>query len=253
MIRKQEYDLETYPFEPNDFLFYFRSLYHDRGIKAFYQLFNRTRRRPYSRGLIARFAPTGIGLEIGVGARTICPTTRTVLSDGYSEHGVANSIAKVFFMGDEIPYKDETFSFVLSEHVLEHIANPIKMLKEWIRVLKKNGHVFLFLPHKERTFDRFRKITTLEHLISDYENDISFDDQGHLKEWWQDIVEKGLMPDHYKHIGKQDVTGTGSIHHHVWTEKEIAELLEYVELKVVLIDPKVHDRRDTFVVVGRKI
>jgi hypothetical protein len=66
-------------------------------------------------------------------------------------------------------------------------------------------------------------------------------------------VEKGLMPDHYKHIPKQDLIRTGSLHHHVWTEKEIAELLEYVELKVVLIDPKVHDRRDTFVVVGRKI
>lgn len=252
MIKKQEYDLESYPFESNDFLFYFRNLYHDRGVKAFYQLFNRTRRRSYSRSLISRFVPKGVGLEIGVGARTICPTTRTVLSDGYSEHGGTNSIAKTFLMGDEIPYKDETFSFLLSEHVLEHVANTIKMLKEWVRVLKKNGHLFVFLPHKERTFDKFRNITTLEHLISDYENNIPSDDEGHLEEWWQNVVEKGLMPDQYKHIRKQDLIKTGSFHHHVWTEKQIVELLKYLELKVVFVDPKVYDRRDTFVVIGRK-
>jgi hypothetical protein len=126
MIKKQEYDLGTYPFEPNDFLFYFRSLYHDRGPKAFYQLFNRTRRRPYSRGLISRFAPTGIGLEIGVGARTICPSTRTVLSDGYSEHGAANSIAKVFFMGDEIPYN---LHFALRKNISGIFELPPTLLK----------------------------------------------------------------------------------------------------------------------------
>lgn len=35
------------------------------------------------------------------------------------------------------PIKDETYEFVLSSNNLEHIANPIKALKESFRILKK--------------------------------------------------------------------------------------------------------------------
>jgi hypothetical protein len=91
-----ELKVSDYPFETCDFLFYLKNLWRDRGFKTFYQCFNRPLRRSYSRGLIQKYAPHGLGLELGVGERTICPTQRTVLSDGYTEHGVGKSIAKVF-------------------------------------------------------------------------------------------------------------------------------------------------------------
>lgn len=246
-------NIEDYPFAHNDFMHYFKSLYKDRGLKAIYQFLNRPHYRAFSKGLITKFAPTGVGLEIGVGARTICPATRTILSDGYSEHGLDNSVARVFFKGDKIPYENKSFDFVLSEHVLEHISNPIKAIKEWLRVTKSGGHIFLFLPHKERTNDCHRLTTTLEHLIEDEKNDVSFDDSTHFNDWIENVVNKGLMPDHYKHIDKEELLKTASIHHHVWTEKEIIELLEYLNLKVVYSNNKVPDRRDSFVVIAQKI
>lgn len=243
---------ESYPFEKSDFRHYFKTLYRDRGLKAIYQFLNRPQRRPYSRSLIQRFAPVGVGLEIGCGARTIAPTNRTVLSDAYSEHGVHHSIAKVFFKGDSIPYQDGTFNFLLSEHVLEHVTNPIKVLEEWVRVLRGDGFLFIFLPHKERTNDRFRQVTTLSHLIEDYENNTSFDDETHFDDWYEQVVQRGLMPDHYKHLSKEELLKTASLHQHVWTEKEIVELCQYVGLEIVFVDAKVRDRRDSFVVIAKK-
>lgn len=252
-MTKNYQSLESYPFQANDFLYYFKNLKRDRGFKAFYQFLNRPLRRSYSRGLIQKYAPDGYGLEVGVGVRTIAPTDRTVLSDGFAEHGVSQSIARAFFKGDDIPYPEGTFSFVLSEHVLEHIPNPIKSLKEWIRVLKVGGKIITVLPHKERTNDCHREVTKLSHLIDDYDNDVPLDDDTHFQDWWDNVVEKGLMPEHYKHIPKDELISTGSIHHHVWTEKEIVELYEYLGLKVVYVDPKVYDRRDSFVVIAEKI
>jgi SAM-dependent methyltransferase len=245
-------NLNDYPFQSSDFLFYFKTLWKDRGPKAIYQFLNRPHRRSFSRSLIKRFAPKDIGLEIGVGARTIAPTERTVLSDAYSEHGVHDSIAQVFFKGDKIPYSDGTFSFVMSEHVLEHIANPISALNEWIRVLRPGGKIILFLPHKERTNDSLREITSLEHLIQDEASKVPYNDDGHFQDWWENVVEKGLMPPHYQHMPKKELLDTCSIHHHVWTDKEIIKLFEYLKLKIVFSNSDVHDRRDSFVVIGEK-
>jgi len=251
-MQESTLDKSQYSFESNDLIFYLKTLWKDRGIKAFYQFLNRPHRRPYSRSLIRQFAPDGIGLEIGVGARTIAPTNRTILSDAFSEHGVHDSIAKVFFKGDHIPYANDSFSFVLSEHVMEHIANPISALKEWIRVLGPSGKIILFLPHKERTNDRYREVTTLSHLIQDYENNVAYNHDGHFEDWRSNVVDKGLMPEHYRHMAKEELLNTCSIHHHVWTAKEIIQLLEYLGLKIVFHDDNVFDRRDSFVVIAQK-
>ncbi len=62
----------------------------------------------------------------------------------------------------------EYFDIILSCHSLEHIANPIKALKEWKRVLKSNGYILFILPAHKYTFDHQRPITKVKHLIEDY-------------------------------------------------------------------------------------
>jgi hypothetical protein len=60
---------------------------------------------------------------------------------------------------------------VLSSHCLEHVANPILALREWLRVMTPDGTLVLVLPHKEGTFDHQRPTTTLGHMIDDYERE----------------------------------------------------------------------------------
>jgi ubiquinone/menaquinone biosynthesis C-methylase UbiE len=45
----------------------------------------------------------------------------------------------------------ETYEILLSSDCLEHIANPIKALLEWKRVLKSNYLMLLILPNKKVT------------------------------------------------------------------------------------------------------
>ena len=41
---------------------------------------------------------------------------------------------------------NKTYDYLYASHVLEHIANPIKALKEWLRVIKNEGYLILILP-----------------------------------------------------------------------------------------------------------
>ena len=94
--------------------------------------------------------------------------------------------------GDAIPLPDASQDFVISSHVLEHFMNPIKALIEWDRLLKPGGIIFMIVPHKDRTSDKNKVRTTLQHLIDDYQNETTKsndDENGHEHVWiTEDII-----------------------------------------------------------------
>jgi hypothetical protein len=77
---------------------------------------------------------------------------------------------------------DGAYGLLLSSHTLEHTANPLQALSEWRRVLAADGCLIMVLPHKEGTFDHRRPVTTLEHLIADFEHRTGEDDLSHYDE-----------------------------------------------------------------------
>jgi SAM-dependent methyltransferase len=80
------------------------------------------------------------------------------------------------------PIKDSSYDCILACHCLEHIANPLRALAEWKRVLRNDGLLLLILPHKDATFDWRRSVTPLAHMIKDYQNAVGEDDLTHLPE-----------------------------------------------------------------------
>ena len=64
---------------------------------------------------------------------------------------------------------NESYDFILSSHQLEHVANPIKALFEFRRILKKNGILILVLPNFKYNFDHKREVTTYNHILKDFE------------------------------------------------------------------------------------
>jgi SAM-dependent methyltransferase len=75
-----------------------------------------------------------------------------------------------------------TYEFLLSSHCLEHVANPIKALLEWNRVLAAGSALVLVLPSRKSNFDHRRPFTTFEHILADYHNDVGEHDLTHLEE-----------------------------------------------------------------------
>ena len=47
---------------------------------------------------------------------------------------------------EDIPYEDNKFDFIYNSHVLEHVSDDIKAIKELYRVLKKDGVCVLIVP-----------------------------------------------------------------------------------------------------------
>ncbi len=50
--------------------------------------------------------------------------------------------------------------FVIANHFLEHCENPIQTLRNFLRVLKDGGILYMAVPDKRFTFDVDRPVTT---------------------------------------------------------------------------------------------
>ena len=77
---------------------------------------------------------------------------------------------------------NEYYDFCFSSHSLEHIANPLKAINEWLRILKKNGYIIIIVPEKSACFDHKRKYSTFSTLLSQYEKNVGEDDLSTLPE-----------------------------------------------------------------------
>ncbi len=106
--------------------------------------------------------------------------------------------------GDNIPVPDASQDFVINSHVLEHFPDPIKALKEWYRVVKEGGYIFITVPHKERMFDRNRPRTTFEELNERHKT--------------------GIYPK------------PKSNHYSVWVTEDLLDLIENIKLDWKVID-----------------
>jgi len=147
--------------------------------------------------------------------------------------------------------KDCEFDFVCSSHVLEHIANPIKALYEWKRVIKEGGIIYCGVPDKRFTFDHRRQRTTLSHLIDDYQMDVDQSDTTHI----QDLIDNwdGRMDccwDNRRQLLVEYIRADplAGIHHHVWIKEDVVELFKYVHLEIVYVVLK----GNTIHIVGKK-
>jgi SAM-dependent methyltransferase len=134
---------------------------------------------------------------------------------------------------DMIP--NEKYDAILSCHSLEHFANPIKALTEWKRVLINNGFMVLILPHKDQTFDHKRPVTTLEHLINDFENNIAEDDTTHFNEIidLHDISRDPGIVD-LENLKKRTLDNFNNrcVHHHVFNTPLIIKLCNHLQFEI---------------------
>ena len=46
----------------------------------------------------------------------------------------------------DIPVSDDSFDVIICTEVLEHVPEPIKVIKEFSRILRKNGKMFITAP-----------------------------------------------------------------------------------------------------------
>ncbi len=128
--------------------------------------------------------------------------------------------------------KDGSEHFVIANHLLEHLPDPIGALKEWYRILRPGGILFLALPDKRLTFDKDRPRTALAHLVADHQDRGSASHASHYEEYSR-LVHKKTGEDLRQDIADL-LARHYSIHFHVWIPEDIAELLAYLRDQIGL-------------------
>ena len=123
---------------------------------------------------------------------------------------------------------DESQDFVIASHVLEHLANPLAMLGEIHRVLRSGGVALVLLPDRRRTFDRDRRPTPVQHLVAEYEADVTTVTDDHVEDFlrgvgeWQDDWSADARSEAIERHRQR------SIHVHCWSQDEFSETLLHV-------------------------
>lgn len=68
--------------------------------------------------------------------------------------------------------EDESLDFIVHCHVIEHSRNPLQALEMSHKKLKPGGTLIMAVPDKRFTFDKPRKLTSVKHILEDYNNGI---------------------------------------------------------------------------------
>jgi SAM-dependent methyltransferase len=131
---------------------------------------------------------------------------------------------------------DNSYDFILSCHSLEHIANPLKAIAEWVRVLKPGGLFILVLPDKRYTFDIDRPYTTMEHLLEDYRQNTGEEDTTHFSEVISThnfSMDKGIVS--REELEKRVYANAINrcLHHHVFNNQLVQEIMHHFSLTVI--------------------
>jgi len=126
------------------------------------------------------------------------------------------------------------YDFLLASHCLEHCANTLKTIEEWLRVVKQGGHLLIILPDKKNTFDHQRNVTTFQHLLDDYKNNVEEDDLTHLSEILKlhdlsrDIAgdEADFKKRSYNNFANR------CLHHHVFDFSLLRQIFNYFKVEI---------------------
>ena len=172
--------------------------------------------------------------------------TRTI----WSEQGVSFSFKS---LGGRQPYRRQligeasvmedmdsaAYQFLLASHVLEHIANPLKALYAWMRVVDPSGTIILVVPHRDGTFDHRRPITSINHIIADFEKDAIESDETHLQEILalHDLSHDPGAGTRAAFVARaKDNVHNRSLHHHVFDTELVVRLVDVAGLNILYVN-----------------
>ena len=161
-------------------------------------------------------------------------------TDGFHYHPHKPAGAQIIREATELTaIDDSSYGCVLASHCLEHVANPLRALAEWKRVLVPDGLLLLVLPHRDGTFDWQRPTTHLSHMVEDFQDCVGEDDLTHLPEILalhdlgrdkaagskQQFEQRSLQNRHNR-----------ALHHHVFDTWTAAALVDRAAFQLLRVD-----------------
>ena len=165
------------------------------------------------------------------------------ISSGYNYNYYNNKVEKQYILDatDLSGINSNKYDFLISSNCLEHIANPIKAIKEWERVVKPGAHLLILVPNNKFWLDINRNITKFNHILNDFQENIGEDDLTHLDEVFEKHnLKVDIEAGDFEYFKNRSIDNFNhrTIHHHVFDINSLLELFSYINFEVVLLDDK---------------
>ena len=169
--------------------------------------------------------------------------------------------ADIIDNGDELAtIPDNAYDFCISNHVLEHLEDPIKALNNWMRILKTKGLLFLSIPLPYNIVDKNRQPTAISHIVEDY-GLMARDRDAYAKQrhnHFLDFVRSTNLSESaneaFINSRTSELMGMDySIHFHVFSEETLLQMIDFVSKKSPLhILEFVKNQPEEFIVIIEK-
>ena len=104
----------------------------------------------------------------------------------YVTADLSSSLANIRMDITDIPYKDESFDVVLCNHVLEHVVEDQKAMRELFRVLTQGGWAILNSPTDPRRAKTFED----PNITSPQDRERAFGQEDHVRIYGGDYKER---------------------------------------------------------------
>lgn len=146
---------------------------------------------------------------------------------------------------------DEKYDFCISSNNLEHIANPLKALFEFRRIIKMGGILFIIVPMKSKCFDHNRDFTSFEHILEDYKSNVKESDLSHLPEILKKHDYKMDIPCGGKekfYLRSKNNLENRCLHHHVFSVLVLERMFNYLDMEIIESGSLSHD----YYILGKK-
>ena len=132
--------------------------------------------------------------------------------------------------------ENNSYDFCFSSHCLEHIANPLKAISEWIRIVKKDGFIIIIVPEKSVCFDHNRNVSSFATLLSQYQKDVGEDDLSTLHEILtnHDLSMDSPAGDFVQFTKRSlDNFNNRCLHHYVYSPELLKEISSYFNCEFI--------------------
>jgi SAM-dependent methyltransferase len=193
------------------------------------------------RRTLAHIFIRGSGIEVGAGSRPFpIPSNSLCLYGDVRDRGQLEryfSTEAVTVSGridaqtlDGIPH--DSLDFAISAHVIEHLYDPVRAIKETIRRLKAGGVFLLAVPEMTQTWDRRRPPTTFEHVMRDEQDGgegtrlQAYMD--HCRYVHPEMTGETFPENDIGRLAREGMANGVDVHVHAWPESGFFRMLDYV-------------------------
>lgn len=142
-------------------------------------------------------------LDVGCGSGHLCfalaGSCKEIIGIDISQHAIEFAqnmkqklnLSNVIFMKtdpDSFPFQSESFDAVIMMELVEHLENPAFLLAEALRVLKKNGRIFITTPNYKSCWPLVEWLLDYFHLTPPLKG------HQHISKFNRAILQKLLEP-----------------------------------------------------------